>query len=228
MERKSKLKKVKEEAINIFIQIQQYFGFLVGISLIIEKPEIIAIPSDFPNKINVEHLTFNINEIIGLNIPNDNRPNQKEILLTMAKRSLFCESLEFATNILSRSSKILHTGEDPYETIDHFQPNFKDLNSGKKGKAGCLLDPNEREFFDKCLGPLRHITRHSNAEISQKKKISYSGNICGTQVNLSLDREECKYISVTLKDAYEIFELTRKIVLKGLDKAIDEVEKSKN
>ena len=209
----------------LFSHIELNFGGLVGIAVITSTPKLIDL-AQAPLRLNIEGLDLDALQCLGVaSLQKDRQPRANE-LIAMAKRLLVCSSIEFCADFLCRASKISVSGKDPYEEDNNFSTDIKDLWNSKIGKAGSLIDVRDREFFEKCVAPLRNCIRHNNGRLFPEKSVVYAGHPHNKPINVSFEwkQNEKNEIILQLSAAYEIFTSIRDITGLGIKNALKEIK----
>jgi hypothetical protein len=217
----------EKEATSIYSNIQWNLGAMAGMAAIIRKPDLINL-SEAPLRMKVDGLDLDALQCFGVALLEKDRQPRADELIAMAKRALLAEATEMAADFLVRAVRIVHNGKDPYEIDDYFSVSMNELWNPNSGKAGSLLTEADRNFFENCAAPLRHLTRHNNARLLPKKEVNYTGNPRGKQISINLEWEEGvdNNVTLSLSVAHDIFLTTREAVKSGLQDAYSRVNDS--
>ena len=225
MDKISKLRKIQSDAIAIYNNIEWNFGGLIGMAVIILNPKLLHI-SNIPMRIEVDGLSVDGFQCLGIALPEKDRKGRANELFAMARRSLICEALEVGADFLVRAVRIASSGTDPYELDNYFSVNIRELWIPRDGRAGSIIDADDRAFFEKCVAPLRHFIRHNNGRLPPRKSIVYSGQPRSKRISISFQwqKDGENEIKVPLTVAHDIFVTIRAIVEDGLQRTISNTE----
>ncbi len=219
---KKKINKILSNHTSYLNNIEWTLGNLVGQAAIILKPETLNL-QNVPKVISIDNLEIDGYQCLGISLLNKDRLARSNEIINSAKRSLICESLELTAEHLSRVARIKKNQVDPLDKEDFFSANIKELWNSKEGNSGCLLENDERLFFEKCASPLRHWIRHGNGKIPNKKEISYTNNIMGKNININQ-----KWVSgkdndlvASLRLAHDVFSVIRDISTNAIKSAVN-------
>jgi hypothetical protein len=220
MKNSDKINLLVNDSQSIFNNIEWNLGGLVGIASLVLNPKLVNI-TQAPLLINADDLEVDGLQCLGVALLEKDRQARSSELIAMAKRTLVCESLEMTADFLVRSTRILNSGQDPYDKNENFNVNIKELWNSKEGKAGSLITSAEMQFFEKCSAPLRNIIRHNNGRLSPNRKIIYKKTIENKSININSKWEKGtdNRLILQLDKAYDIFCITRSIVSKALNNA---------
>ena len=204
----------------IFTHLEANFGALAGVAVITATPKLIDL-AQAPLRMTIEGLELDGLQCLGVAVLQKDRQARASDALTMAKRILVCQALEFATDFLCRASKIAVSGTDPFDEDPLFHADVKDLWNDKFGKAGSLIEGGEREFFEHCGAPLRSCIRYYNGRLYPGKDIKYAGHIRNRSINVNFEwkQKEQNEIALPLSVAYDIFVSIRDITAAGIENA---------
>lgn len=145
--------------------------------------------------------------VYGIALSPKARERRRSQLHVLGKRLLLCDSLEVVADHLARMARITSVGADPYAQDDYFSVDIRELWNQGPGRAGSLLDPEDRQFIEKCLAPIRNFMRHNNSTIPPLKSIHYEGSPKGVQISVHLEWQQGSenQIRVSLSQAYKLF-----------------------
>ncbi|RLB04002.1 MAG: hypothetical protein DRG83_05790 [Deltaproteobacteria bacterium] len=174
-ERLEKLRKLQKDAEGIYGNIEWNMAGLIMSAVLVLNPRFLFLQS-IPKVIPVDGLNIDGFQVFGLTLAEHEREDRAKELIAAAKRALICESLEVGADLLVRCARILHSGKDPYEIDQNFTANISELWNARRGKAGHLIEAEDRAFVQKCAAPLRHWIRHNNGKILPKKTLYYDGS----------------------------------------------------
>ena len=196
------------------------FGGLVSAAALVIHPKVLYL-QNIPAVIEVDGIKIDGFQCLGLTLLGVERKTRSNELISAAKRSLLCDSIEIGADSLIRASSLVEKNVDPYELDEFFSVDIKELWNSKKGKAGYLLSKADRIFFEKCATKLRNVIRHNNAVIPSKKEIVYEGKPREKHINVSFIWTEGgdNNIKLSLSGAFNIFDTTSKAISAGLKKA---------
>jgi len=181
----AELLKIISDTQSIFNNIEWNLGGLIAAAVLIRNPKLLYL-NNIPVVIEVDGLKLDGFQALGISLLGKDRKARADELLGAAKRALLCEALEIGADSLVRAIRLVQTGVDPYSSDNYFSANIKELWNSNKGKAGSLINDQDRLFIEKCAAPLRNIIRHNNGAIPPKKEIIYSGKPKNKQINLSI------------------------------------------
>ena len=216
----TRLKKLHKDTRSSLNNIEWNAAALCGISGLIAQPELLN-KTSIQEIIEIDSFELNFHQATGLSLQNGDRQSRINELISAAKRSLICDSIEIIANYTYRAVRILNTGRDPIEQKDQFSIKLMHLHTKKKNNPSEYFSENDRKFFSELVIPLRHCIRHNNATILYNKSICYKGTHSNYifEFNQSWKNMSKNNISLTLKQAWEIF-----IVLKNIsDKAFRKI-----
>ncbi|HED05588.1 MAG TPA: hypothetical protein ENI61_02755 [Ignavibacteria bacterium] len=221
MDKKTLLNNILSDTNSILENIKWNMGGLIGIISLISNPQMYFLPS-IPLRINIEDLNIDSYQCLGISLLEKDRKHRIDELLASAKRSLICESLEISADSLVRVSRIMITGNDPYQNDDYFNTDIRELWNPKNGKAGALLNKEHRHFFEKCIAPLRNYIRHHNGIMPPNKFIKYEGNPAGKDftINYEWRKDKDNNIKIKLDVAFYLFESISNICIGGINKGL--------
>jgi hypothetical protein len=164
MDRLAVLENLQNDAQAIYDNIEWNLGGLMGMAAIIKNPNLLNLTSA-PLVLEVDGLSVDGFQCLGIALLAKDRQNRAEELLAMARRSLLCEALEVAADFLTRAAQVSASGMDPYERDNYSSVDIRDLWNSTTGKAGSLIKQVDREFFEKLVAPLRNFIRHNNGKL---------------------------------------------------------------
>jgi hypothetical protein len=221
--RTTKLRGLFEEAREIYNTVAFCAPEFLGMAFVLENPGVLA-ASIVPAELDAGGVVFSVSQCLGLGLPPDHRSLHRRNMVAAAKRILHCDSLELTVSFLVRAARILRSGKDPVESNDYFDPGMRELWNAQKGRAGALLAPDERLFFQKCAAPLRNLLRHNNAILPPHKRILYDGKPFGREISLRLEWREggSNKVDLDFRSVLLIFETIRDSGMAGLQRALRE------
>lgn len=221
MARRDQIARLLQDAQSVYANIEWNLGCLVGLGAIILRPQLLNLQTA-PLRIEIDGLTLDGFQCLGIALLDKDRKPRSDEVLGAARRALICEGVELAADFLVRASRVASAGADPYEAEDYFSVDLRELWNPSTGKAGSLIESEDRSFLETCVVPLRNCIRHNNGRLLPKKSIHYQGNLRGRHVDIDFkwQKDSENALVLPLSSAHGIFTAVREIVVAGLEHAI--------
>ncbi len=219
--RLKQLQKLLSDTSLIYRGIEGLVRTLIGAGTLIRNSQMLR-PEQITKEFKLDGFVIDGPWSLGLAMSSEEVEHYSQSLVALANRELICDTLQITADVLARAARILLSGKDPYALDTYFSGNIAELWADKTGRAGSLLQPEERRFFKDCATPLRHCVRHNNAVIRPRMKISYSGNPSKWAINVWFQwhKGQPNRLRIPISESFKIFLTMKECGTEGIQQAL--------